>query len=207
MPRTSRISYFTRAGEIPAVVDFNLKLMPGEAHGHRRRVRLRQVDRGARHHAATWARTAASSAARSCFKGRDMTHDERGGAAPASAARRSPWSIRSRWPRSTRRCRSAEQLAGGADLSTRGVTRGGGARRGRARCSAQRPAARPAAHHGVLSAPDLGRPAAARRHRHGAAVQPGAAAPRRADDRARRDGRGRHRRPDQGDRRPSSAPR
>ncbi|MBZ8134004.1 ABC transporter ATP-binding protein [Afifella sp. IM 167] len=27
------ISYFTRAGEIPAVVDFNLKLMPGESHG------------------------------------------------------------------------------------------------------------------------------------------------------------------------------
>ncbi len=27
------ISYHTRAGEIPAVVDFNLKLMPGEAHG------------------------------------------------------------------------------------------------------------------------------------------------------------------------------
>ena len=27
------ISYFTRQGEIPAVVDFNLKLMPGEAHG------------------------------------------------------------------------------------------------------------------------------------------------------------------------------
>ncbi|RIY02571.1 ABC transporter ATP-binding protein [Aureimonas flava] len=27
------ISYFTRAGEIPAVVDFNLRLMPGEAHG------------------------------------------------------------------------------------------------------------------------------------------------------------------------------
>ena len=27
------ISYYTRAGEIPAVVDFNLKLMPGEAHG------------------------------------------------------------------------------------------------------------------------------------------------------------------------------
>ncbi|TDI58410.1 MAG: ABC transporter ATP-binding protein [Alphaproteobacteria bacterium] len=27
------VSYFTRAGEIPAVVDFNLKLMPGEAHG------------------------------------------------------------------------------------------------------------------------------------------------------------------------------
>ncbi|MAA97602.1 MAG: ABC transporter ATP-binding protein [Stappia sp.] len=27
------ISYYTRSGEIPAVVDFNLKLMPGEAHG------------------------------------------------------------------------------------------------------------------------------------------------------------------------------
>jgi peptide/nickel transport system ATP-binding protein len=31
--RDLSISYFTRAGEIPAVVDFNLKLMPGEAHG------------------------------------------------------------------------------------------------------------------------------------------------------------------------------
>jgi peptide/nickel transport system ATP-binding protein len=27
------ISYYTRAGEVPAVVDFNLRLMPGEAHG------------------------------------------------------------------------------------------------------------------------------------------------------------------------------
>src|SRR6202011_5785302 len=27
------ISYYTRAGDVPAVVDFNLKLMPGEAHG------------------------------------------------------------------------------------------------------------------------------------------------------------------------------
>ncbi|WP_350334550.1 ABC transporter ATP-binding protein [Coralliovum pocilloporae] len=31
--RNVSISYFVRAGEIPAVVDFNLKLMPGEAHG------------------------------------------------------------------------------------------------------------------------------------------------------------------------------
>jgi peptide/nickel transport system ATP-binding protein len=31
--RNLSISYFTRSGEIPAVVDFNLKLMPGEAHG------------------------------------------------------------------------------------------------------------------------------------------------------------------------------
>jgi peptide/nickel transport system ATP-binding protein len=27
------VSYYTRAGEVPAVVDFNLKLAPGEAHG------------------------------------------------------------------------------------------------------------------------------------------------------------------------------
>ena len=31
--RDLSISYFTRAGEIPAVTNFNLKLMPGEAHG------------------------------------------------------------------------------------------------------------------------------------------------------------------------------
>ena len=31
--RNLSISYYTRAGEIPAVVDFNLTLMPGEAHG------------------------------------------------------------------------------------------------------------------------------------------------------------------------------
>src|SRR5688572_6999201 len=31
--RNLSISYFTRSGEIPAVIDFNLKLMPGEAHG------------------------------------------------------------------------------------------------------------------------------------------------------------------------------
>jgi peptide/nickel transport system ATP-binding protein len=31
--RNLSISYYTRAGAVPAVVDFNLKLMPGEAHG------------------------------------------------------------------------------------------------------------------------------------------------------------------------------
>ena len=45
------ISYFTRAGEIPAVVDFNMKLMPGEAQGIVGEFGLRQVDRRARHHA------------------------------------------------------------------------------------------------------------------------------------------------------------
>ena len=57
----------------------------------------------------------------------------------------------------------------------------------------------------LLSASALRRPAAAHRHRHGAAVEAGAAAARRADDRARRDGRGRHRRAGQGPRASSSA--
>ena len=46
----------------------------------------------------------------------------------------------------------------------------------------------------LLPAPAFGRPAAAHRDRHGAAVEAGAAAARRADDGARRDRRGRHRR-------------
>ncbi|MYZ48042.1 ABC transporter ATP-binding protein [Propylenella binzhouense] len=31
--RNLSVSYYTRAGEVPAVTDFNLRLMPGEAHG------------------------------------------------------------------------------------------------------------------------------------------------------------------------------
>ena len=59
-------------------------------------------------------------------------------------------------------------------------------------------AARSGAHDALLSAPALRRPAAAHRHRHGAAVEAGAAAARRADHGARRDRRGRHRRTGQG---------
>ena len=49
--------------------------------------------------------------------------------------------------------------------------------------------------HGPLSAPAVGRHAAARRHRHRAGLRPEAARPRRADDRPRRHGRGRGARP------------
>ena len=68
------------------------------------------------------------------------------------------------------------------------------ARDARARC---RSPTRPAVHE-PLSAPALGRHAAARRDRDGARGGAGAADPRRADDRARRDGRGRGARPDLG---------
>ena len=45
------ISFFTRAGEIPAVMDFSCKVMPGEAMGLVGEFGLRQVDRRARDHA------------------------------------------------------------------------------------------------------------------------------------------------------------
>ena len=42
------ISFFTRAGEIPAVMDFSCKVMPGEAMGLVGEFGLRQVDGRAR---------------------------------------------------------------------------------------------------------------------------------------------------------------
>jgi peptide/nickel transport system ATP-binding protein len=45
------ISFFTRTGEIPAVMDFSCTVMPGEAMGIVGESRMRQVDRVARHHA------------------------------------------------------------------------------------------------------------------------------------------------------------
>ena len=65
----------------------------------------------------------------------------------------------------------------------------------------------PEAHPRQLPAPALRRPAAAHRHRHGADVEALAPDPRRADDRARRHRRGRHRRSGEGPRAASSAPR
>ena len=56
----------------------------------------------------------------------------------------------------------------------------------------------PARRHAPLPAPALGRHAAARRDRDGAGQGPDAADPRRADDRPRRDGRGRGARPGRG---------
>ena len=44
------VSYYTRAGEVPAVVDFNLRLMPGEAHGIVGEFWLWQIDRRAGDH-------------------------------------------------------------------------------------------------------------------------------------------------------------
>ena len=85
---------------------------------------------------------------------------------------------------------------GSADHPRQGVE--GGGLQARAGDGARGAAARSRADDALLSAPAFGRPAAAHRHRHGAAVEAGAAAARRADDGARRDGRGRHRRTGEG---------
>ena len=99
------ISFFTRAGEIPAVMDFSCKVMPGEAMGlvgesgcGKSTVALAVM----RDLPGVGKITAGSIR----FEGRDMATLRARNCAP-SAARRSPWSIRSRWPRSTRPCSSA----------------------------------------------------------------------------------------------------
>ena len=81
------ISFFTRIGEIPAVMDFSCKVMPGEGDGPGRRIRLRQVDRALWPSCATSPTSAGSSSGQIKFKGRDMGEMCRGGAARTSAAR------------------------------------------------------------------------------------------------------------------------
>ena len=77
------ISYFTRAGEIPAVVDFNLTVMPGEAVGIVGEFGLRQVDRGARDHA-VHGQERPHHVRRDQVQGPRHDRDERGRAAPAA---------------------------------------------------------------------------------------------------------------------------
>ena len=68
-----------------------------------------------------------------------------------------------------------------------GLDARGGARRARSRCCGWCTSRRPSAAHRRISAPALGRHAAAGDDRDGARLQPEAADRRRADDRARRD--------------------
>ena len=44
--RRLNISYYTRKGEVPAVVDFNFNAGARRNRRHRRRIRLRQIHRG-----------------------------------------------------------------------------------------------------------------------------------------------------------------
>ena len=94
------ISYYTRSGEIPAVVDFNLTVRPGEAVGivgesgcGKSTVALAIMNYMGRNGAITGGEIK--------YLGRDMTTMSEKSCA-RSAAPTSRWSIRSRWPRSTR---------------------------------------------------------------------------------------------------------
>ena len=170
----------------------------------RRRIRLRQVDRGARHHA-VHGQERPHHVRRDQVQGPRHDRDERAGAAPAARL-----TDRHGLPGADGLAESGDEdrpaADGGAALPRGGLHREGCLRAG-ARDARQCAPARSQANHGGLPAPDLGRAAAARGHRHGAALEPGSAAPRRADHRARRHGRSRHRRADQGDQPASSAPR
>ena len=164
---------------------------------NRRRIRLRQVDGGARHHAVP-GQERPHHVRRDPVQGPRHEHHEREGAAPAA-----------RFP-DCHGLSGADGLAQPVDVDraaadgSAAVPRqllGAGGLRARPRDARQRAPAGSQADHGELSAPDLGRAAAARGHRHGPALEPGAPAPRRADHGARRHRRGRHRRADQGDQR------
>ena len=188
------ISFFTRRGEIPAVMDFSCTVMPGEAMGivgesgcgkstvslgiMRDLVQRRQNRR--RPHQ---------------VQGQGHGRPVRGGAALDPRQRdRHDLPGADGQPQPGDEGRPAAD--GSADHARQGVE--GGGLQARAGDGARGAAARPRAHDALLSAPAFRRPAAAHRHRHGAAVEAGAAAARRADHRARRDGRGRHRRTGEG---------
>ncbi len=161
---------------------------------HRRRVGLRQVDRGARDHAVP-GQERPHHVRRDQVQGPRHDRDERAGAAPGARL-----ADRDGLPGADGLAQSVDEdrtAADGGAAVPRGLL-GAGRLCARPRHARRRAPARSQADHGELSAPDLGRAAAARGHRHGAPVEPGAAAPGRADHRARRHGRSRHRRADQG---------
>ena len=192
------ISFFTRLREIPAVMDFSCTVHAGRGDGAGRRVRLRQVDRGA-------GGDARSRQERPHRRRLDQVQGPRPDhtcptrSCARSAAREIAMiyqePMASPEPGDEDR-RAADGSADDPRGHVGGRGRGAGAADGR-----RRQAARPRAHPRRLSAPAVRRPAAAHRHRHGADVETRAADPRRADHRARRDGRGRDRRSGQGSRR------
>ncbi len=192
------ISYFTRQGEIPAVVDFNLKVMPGEAVGvvGESGCGKSTVALAIMCYLGKNGRIVKGSLR---FKGRDMTTMSE---EELRQLRGSEIAMVYQEPMASLNpsLLIGKQLME-VPLFHEKVTEAEARERAR-QDPGRGQAARPAADHELLPAPDLGRPAAARGDRHGAALQPGAADPGRADHGARRHRRGRDRGADQGDRRP-----
>ena len=197
------ISFFTRAGEIPAVMDFSCKVMPGEAMGL-----VGESGCGKSTVALAVMRDLPSvgkiTGGSIRFEGRDMatlTEPE------LRALRGSKIAMVYQEPMASLNptMRIGRQLME-VPLIHDKVSK----EEARARALDMVKAVRlpdPERDHARLSASALRRPAAARRDRDGAAVQPAPPDPRRADDRARRDGRSRHRRPREGPDRAHRAPR
>ena len=188
------ISFFTRAGEIPAVMDFSCKVMPGEAMGlvgesgcGKSTVALAVM------RDLPGAGKITSGSIR--FDGRDMaslTGQE------LRAIRGSRIAMVYQEPMASL---NPTMLIGRQLMEVPLIHDKVSKEEARARALDMVKAVRlpdPERDHARLSASALRRPAAARRHRHGALVEPAPPDPRRADDRARRDGRSRHRRAGQG---------
>ena len=188
------ISFFTRKGEIPAVMDFSCTVMPGEAMGivGESGCGKSTVSLGIMRDLSNIGKIVGGTIK---FQGSDMgelSEEE------LRAIRGNEIAMIYQEPMASLNpaMKIGQQLME-VPLIHDKVSKEEAYKRG-ARNGARGQAARPRAHDALLSAPALRRPAAAHRHRHGAAVEAGAAAARRADDGARRDGGGGHRRAGQG---------
>ena len=192
------ISFFTRAAEIPAVMDFSCRIMPGQAMGL-------VGESGCGKSTVALADSARSPWARAHHQWRDPLREPRHGESHGRGAARHP------------RLQDRDGLSGAdglaqSDHARRPAIDGSAAdpRQGLTRRSPSsrrrhgqgRAPARSRPRHARLSASAERRPAAARRDRDGAAVEAEAAHPRRADHRARRHGGSGHRRARQGPHRP-----
>ena len=190
------ISFFTRAAEIPAVMNFSASVEAGQALGLVGEFGLRQVDGRARGHARP-RQERPDHRRLDPVQGARADHDVGGGAAQDPRL-----GDRDDLPGADGEPEPGDEdrpAADGSAADPRGRQRGGRPRPGAARRRGGAPA-RPGAHPRQLPAPALRRPAAAHRHRDGADVEAVAPHPRRADDGARRHRRGRHRRSRQGSR-------
>ena len=190
------ISFFTRAGEIPAVMDFSCTVMPGEAMGI-----VGESGCGKSTVALGIMRDLSSIGkivgGRIKFQGRDMGDLSD---AELRALRGSKIAMIYQEPMASLNpaMKVGKQLME-VPLIHEKVSKTEAYQRSLDYAEGRAPAG-PGTDDALLSSSALRRPAAAHRHRHGAAVEPGAAPARRAHDRARRDGRGRHRRPREGSR-------
>ena len=171
-------------------MNFSASVAPGRGARARRRVRLRQVDGGAGGDARS-RQDRADRRRLDPLQGARAHHHVGRRAAPDPRLR-----DRDDLPGADGEPQPGDEdrpAAHGSADDPRGRQRGRRPRPGAARGRGGA-AARPEAHPRQLPAPALGRPAAAHRHRHGADVEAVAPDPRRADDGARRDRRGRDRR-------------